>query len=72
MKVRIRCKRASARRYQKNCIRLMYALRQPRMPLAHLDTSDLPAAVAALDTMYTPYVQPRTVMQGGQYTLNKE
>ena len=63
MKVRIRCKRASARRYQKNRIRLMYALRQPRMSLAHLDVSDLHF------TMHTePHSPSRVMMMGSHIT----
>lgn len=61
MKVRIRCKRASARRYQKNRIRLMYALRHPRISLAHLDVSDLSCM------MYSPYRQSRINMFGSHF-----
>ena len=61
MNTNSRCKRNTARRYQKNRIRLMYALRQPHMSIAHLDGTDL------LFSMCTPYVQPRTVMQGSHY-----
>lgn len=65
MKVRIRCKRASARRYQKNRNRMMYVVLKPCMSLPQLGVSDLHF------TMYTEPLSPaRSMMMGSHCPLN--
>jgi hypothetical protein len=64
MNTNSRCKRNTARKYQKNRIRIAFKLRQPQISLKHLDVSDL-----SCQPWGTTPLAPRAMMFGGHCRL---